>query len=81
MKINIDQSILALQPALTAFRRDIHAHPELAFQELHTADAVASRLESWGLQVTRGVGRTGVVASLRAGVLRAVGKVIAFFDR
>lgn len=69
MKINIDQDILALQPALTAFRRDIHAHPELAFQELHTAEAVASRLESWGLQVTRGVGRTGVVASLRAGAL------------
>ena len=49
------------------WRRDIHAHPELGFQESRTAALVADRLEALGLEVTRGVGRTGVVGTLRAG--------------
>ncbi len=52
---------------LTALRRDIHAHPELAFDEHRTADLVASELESYGLEVQRGIARTGVVGVLRAG--------------
>jgi hippurate hydrolase len=56
-----------LHADLTAWRRDIHAHPELGFQESRTADLVAARLESFGLEVHRGVGRTGVVGTLRAG--------------
>ena len=52
---------------LTALRRDIHAHPELAFDEYRTADLVASELESYGLEVQRGIARTGVVGVLRAG--------------
>ena len=52
---------------LTALRRDIHAHPELAFDEHRTADLVASELESYGLEVHRGIARTGVVGVLRAG--------------
>jgi hippurate hydrolase len=52
---------------MTAWRRDIHAHPELGFQENRTADLVAAKLESFGLEVHRGIGKTGVVGVLRAG--------------
>ena len=45
---------------MTAWRRDIHAHPELGFEEQRTADLVARQLESFGISVHRGVGRTGV---------------------
>ncbi|MCL4746918.1 MAG: amidohydrolase [Burkholderiaceae bacterium] len=52
---------------LTAFRRDIHAHPELGFEETRTAARVADELERLGIEVHRGVGRTGVVGVLRNG--------------
>ncbi len=52
---------------LAALRRDIHAHPELAFQETRTADLVAAELERYGLEVHRGLAKTGVVGVLRAG--------------
>jgi hippurate hydrolase len=52
---------------LSAWRRDIHAHPELGFEETRTAALVAERLASWGIEVHRGVGRTGVVGVLRNG--------------
>ena len=52
---------------LTRWRHDIHAHPETGFEEHRTAALVADRLESWGIEVHRGVGRTGVVGVLRAG--------------
>ena len=52
---------------LTALRRDIHAHPELAFNENRTADIVARELERYGLVVHRGIAKTGVVGVLRAG--------------
>ena len=48
-------------------RRDIHQHPELAFEEHRTADLVASKLESWGYTVQRGLGGTGVVGTLKRG--------------
>jgi len=48
-------------------RRDIHRHPELAFEEHRTAELVASKLESWGYQVHRGLGGTGVVGTLQRG--------------
>ena len=48
-------------------RRDIHAHPDLAFEEHRTAALVAGKLSDWGYEVTTGVGRTGVVGSLRRG--------------
>jgi len=48
-------------PAFAALRRDIHAHPELCFEEVRTADLVARELQSWGVPVHRGLGRTGVV--------------------
>ena len=46
---------------ITALRRDIHAHPELGFQEERTAELIASQLAAWDLQTHRGLGRTGVV--------------------
>jgi amidohydrolase len=55
------------QDELTAIRRDIHAHPELGFEEYRTADIVARKLEEWGIEVHRGVGKTGVVGVLRYG--------------
>jgi hippurate hydrolase len=63
----VEKRIAALQAEMTAWRRDIHAHPELGFQEQRTADLVASQLQSFGLEVHRGVGKTGVVGVLRAG--------------
>jgi len=52
---------------LSAWRRDIHAHPELGFEETRTAALVAERLASFGIDVHRGIGRTGVVGVLRHG--------------
>jgi hippurate hydrolase len=47
--------------AFTRLRRDLHAHPELGFEEHRTAALVAERLHGWGIEVHTGVGRTGVV--------------------
>ena len=55
------------QDQLAAWRRDFHAHPEIGFEEHRTAALVAERLSSWGIEVHRGVGRTGVVGTLRNG--------------
>ena len=52
-------------PALVALRRDIHAHPELGFEEVRTAGLVAERLQSWGIPVHTGIGRTGLVGVIR----------------
>ncbi|MGE5477949.1 MAG: M20 aminoacylase family protein [Bacteroidales bacterium] len=50
---------------MTAWRRDIHAHPETAFEEVRTAALVAAKLAEWGIEVHRGLGGTGVVGLLR----------------
>jgi hippurate hydrolase len=55
------------QDELVAIRHDIHAHPELGLEEYRTADLVARKLEEWGIEVHRGVGKTGVVGVLRNG--------------
>jgi amidohydrolase len=54
-----------LQPELIAIRRDIHAHPEIGMDEHRTSALVATKLRAWGLEVTEGVGRFGVVGTLR----------------
>ena len=62
------ERIAALHPEMTEWRRDLHAHPELGFEETRTADFVARQLEAFGFdEVYRGVGRTGVVGVLRSG--------------
>ena len=57
--------IRAYHPELTAIRRDIHAHPELGLEEHRTAALVAAKLREWGVEVTEGIGRTGVVGTVR----------------
>ena len=59
---------------MTRWRRDLHAHPELGFEERRTADFVAAKLREFGLQVHTGIGGTGVVGVLRNGnETRAIG--------
>ncbi|HEX3349577.1 MAG TPA: M20 aminoacylase family protein [Acetobacteraceae bacterium] len=60
-------TIRSYHPELTAIRRDIHAHPEIGFEERRTSDLVARELEALGLEVHRNIGRTGVVGVLRRG--------------
>ncbi|MBB1631199.1 amidohydrolase [Cupriavidus sp. UME77] len=59
--------LLPLHDELAALRQHIHRHPELAFEEYDTADLVAGKLQEWGYQVTRGIGKTGLVGQLRVG--------------
>jgi hippurate hydrolase len=68
------EPILAFQSELETIRRDIHAHPELCYEEQRTADVVASRLADWGIPVVRGLGVTGVVGIIKNGTSnRAIG--------
>jgi amidohydrolase len=60
-------AIAAFHDDMTAWRRDIHAHPELGFEEQRTSDLVAQKLEEFGIEVTRGIGKTGLVGRLRVG--------------
>ena len=50
---------------LTAIRRDLHAHPEIGFEEVRTSGIVAEKLAQWGVEVHRGLGGTGVVGVLK----------------
>ena len=59
--------IRAFDAEMVAVRRQIHANPELAYEEHATADLVAERLARWGYEVHRGLGGTGVVGTLRVG--------------
>jgi amidohydrolase len=59
------EPIVAFSDELTAWRRDFHAHPEIGFQEERTSRLVAERLAAWGVEVHRGVGKTGVVGILK----------------
>jgi len=69
--------ISELHGALTEIRRDLHAHPEIGFEEHRTSDIVAAKLASWGIEVHRGLGGTGVVGVVRGrrsvGGNRAIG--------
>ncbi len=65
---------IEIQGEISAIRRDIHAHPELAYEENRTSDIVAAKLAEWGLEVTRGLGKTGLVGTLRKGnSVKAIG--------
>jgi hippurate hydrolase len=68
------QSLAQSKPELQAIRRDLHAHPELRFEEHRTADVVAGTLTGWGIEVHRGLAGTGVVGLIRSGrSTRAIG--------
>ncbi|MBP7606476.1 MAG: amidohydrolase, partial [Giesbergeria sp.] len=72
----IPDSIARQAPAMAALRRDIHAHPELCFEEVRTADLVARQLAGWGIPVHRGLGRTGVVGTVHGRDGGACGRAI-----
>jgi len=63
----IETRLEQVMPKVIAWRRDIHQHPELSFQEVRTAKVVADHLKALGLEVQVEVGRTGVVGILRGG--------------
>jgi amidohydrolase len=63
--MNLHEEIQALAPSMIAMRRDFHRHPEISFEEFRTAGILAYHLESLGLEVSRGIGGTGVIAELR----------------
>jgi hippurate hydrolase len=66
--------LVSAAPSIASIRRDIHAHPELCFEEQRTADLVATQLTQWGIPVHRGMGTTGVVGIVKAGSSdRAIG--------
>jgi len=72
--MQIIDRIAQIHDDLTSWRRDIHAHPELGFEEQRTSDVVAAKLAEFGCEVYRGIGKTGVVGRLRTGDSpRAVG--------
>ncbi len=65
--MQLNPRITEFHDDLTAWRRDIHAHPELGFEEQRTSDVVAAKLKEFGIEVHRNVGKTGVVGVLRVG--------------
>jgi len=72
--MNLDSLLPDLAERIAAIRRDIHAHPELAFNENRTADVVAAHLEAAGVEVHRGLARTGVIGRISCGSgSRAIG--------
>jgi amidohydrolase len=72
--MNLIQGIKDQHDELTRWRRDIHAHPELGFEEHRTADFVATKLREFGMDVYTGIGKTGVVGALRVGnATRSIG--------
>lgn len=73
LKSDIDEMV----PDIVALRRDLHEHPELAFEEVRTSGIVAQRLRALGLDVQTGVAKTGVVGLLRGGKSGPGAKTIA----
>jgi hippurate hydrolase len=59
--------VVQFRSEIQQIRRDIHAHPELRFEEDRTSDLVARKLAEWGIEVARGLGGTGVVGTIRHG--------------
>lgn len=68
--MNIRASLSNAIPELVAIRRDLHAHPELGLEEVRTSEVIARHLESYGYKVTRGLAKTGLVATLSNGTSR-----------
>ncbi len=65
--MNTIKELEDLQKEMQTWRRDIHAHPEIAFEEHRTAQVVAEKLESFGIEVETGIAGTGVVGTLKKG--------------
>ncbi|HEY1147302.1 MAG TPA: M20 aminoacylase family protein [Pseudoduganella sp.] len=72
--MNLIDPIIAFQSELQQIRRDLHAHPELCYEEQRTSDVVAAKLTEWGIPIIRGMGLTGVVGIIKNGTSeRAIG--------
>jgi amidohydrolase len=68
------EPLISAAADIAAIRRDLHAHPELCFEEQRTSDVVAHKLTEWGIPIHRGLGKTGVVGIIQAGSSsRAIG--------
>ncbi|MCO5356788.1 M20 aminoacylase family protein [Acidovorax kalamii] len=74
--MNVIDSIVTQAASIAAVRRDIHAHPELCFEEVRTADVVAGKLTEWGIPIHRGMGTTGVVGIVKGRDGGASGRAI-----
>ena len=74
--MQVIDTIAAQAAGIAAVRRDIHAHPELCFEELRTADLVAQNLADWGIPLHRGLGTTGVVGIVHGRDGGACGRAI-----
>ena len=73
---NVRLEIRALQPQLVEWRRQIHQHPELGFQEKITAEFISQKLKNWGITHQTGIAETGIVAIIK-GEKSGNGKVLA----
>jgi len=71
--VPVIKSIAQLHKQMTDWRRHLHAHPEIAFEEHDTAAFVANRLEEWGIVVRCGMAGTGVIGTLKAGEGPSIG--------
>ena len=72
--MKVIDTLVTQAASMAAIRRDIHAHPELCFEEVRTADLVAQKLTEWGIPVHRGLAGTGVVGIVKSGTSsRAIG--------
>ena len=72
--MNLNPEIIKIKDTIIDTRRDFHKHPELSFQEKRTSKIVGDRLESYGLKVSRNIGKTGVIGVLKG---KTSGKSIA----
>ena len=62
--VDLSRDVDELAPGVIALRRELHRHPELAFEEVWTAATLAGRMRALGLVVDEGIGGTGVLAML-----------------
>src|SRR5262249_53065172 len=65
MSAALTEELKRYEPELVAIRRDIHRHPEVGFEESRTARLVADKLRAWGVDVTEGIAKTGLVGTLK----------------
>jgi len=73
--MQIPHLINLLHGEMTAWRQDLHAHPELGFEERRTSEFVANKLAEFGCEVHRNIGKTGVIGVLRTGNGPSIGGV------
>src|ERR1041385_7814545 len=76
----IKTKVTEVEKKVIAWRRDIHEHPELGNREFRTAELIAKHLQSLGIEVKTGVGKTGVVGLLKGGLPGPVIAVCAYMD-